>query len=78
LETNYLQTSLKALGDQVDTCKLCGAIVNRDFREVHDRVHRADYQPVSVVAIDTQVDTCKLCGAIVNHSYQEAHDRSHA
>ena len=39
METNYLQASLKALGDQVDTCKLCGAIVNRDFREVYDSTH---------------------------------------
>jgi hypothetical protein len=39
METNYLQTSLRALGDQVDTCTLCGAIVNPDYREVHDRTH---------------------------------------
>jgi hypothetical protein len=77
METNYLQTSLKALGDQVDTCKLCGAMVNRDFLEVHHRVHRGDYEPFFVVAIDTQVDTCKLCGTIVNRYYREAHDSTH-
>jgi hypothetical protein len=78
METNYLQASLKALGDQIDTCKLCGAIVNRDFREVHDRVHRGNYEPFSVVAIDTRVDTCRLCGAIVNPDFREVHDRTHA
>jgi hypothetical protein len=37
--TNYLHASLKALGDQVDTCKLRGTIVNPDYRETHDRTH---------------------------------------
>jgi hypothetical protein len=39
MESNYLHASLKALGTQVDTCKLCGTIVNRDYLEAHDRTH---------------------------------------
>ena len=39
METDHLQASLKALGTQVDTCRLCGAIVSRDYREAHGRVH---------------------------------------
>ena len=39
METNYLLTSFKAAGAEVDTCTLCGALINRSYREAHDRVH---------------------------------------
>jgi hypothetical protein len=39
METNYLQAALRAAGTPLDTCKLCGTIVNRYYREAHDRVH---------------------------------------
>jgi hypothetical protein len=69
---------VEAAGTQLETCKLCGTIVNPDYRAAHDRVHQAAHEPFSVEAQGTEVDTCTLCGTIVNRYYREAHDRVHA
>jgi hypothetical protein len=40
MDTNYLRDSLNAAGaEQVSTCKLCGALVNRFFQDAHNRGH---------------------------------------
>jgi len=78
METNYLLTSFKAAGAQVDTCTLCGAVINRDYSQAHQRVHQADHLPFAVDASGAEVDTCKLCGTLINRSYRTAHDRVHA
>lgn len=78
-DTNYLRDSLKAAGaEQVSTCKLCGALVNSSWLDVHGRVHQADHEPV---LFDThnlvEVGTCTLCGILVNGSDQHAHNQVH-
>ena len=40
MDTNYLRDSLKAAGaEQVSTCELCGALVNRSYQDAHNRGH---------------------------------------
>jgi hypothetical protein len=40
LDSNYLRDRLRAAGaEQVSTCTLCAAIVNRRFQGAHDRTH---------------------------------------
>jgi hypothetical protein len=40
MDTNYLRDSLKAAGaEQVSTCRLCGALANRSYQDVHNRGH---------------------------------------
>jgi hypothetical protein len=40
VDTNYLRDALRAAGaEQVNTCKLCGVLVNRSYQDAHDRVH---------------------------------------
>ena len=78
-DTNFLRSSLRAAGvEQVSTCKLCGAIVNDAYQDVHNRIHQGDYEPFALATPVDAVDTCKLCGILVNRSYTEAHSRSHA
>jgi hypothetical protein len=48
MDTNYLRDSLNALSagfpqrrspGAVETCRLCGALVNRSFQDAHNRGH---------------------------------------
>jgi hypothetical protein len=78
---NYLRGSLKAAAEgPLDTCTLCGAIINRPYEGVHDhfhQVHQADYEPFATDTPGAAAETCKLCGILNNPSYREAHNRVH-
>ena len=79
VDTNYLRDALRAAGmEQVDTCRLCGALIYRPYQEAHNRVHQGEYEPLAADDPNTGVDACRLCGALIYRSYQGAHDRVHA
>ncbi len=76
-DSNYLRDRLRAAGaEQVSTCTLCAAIVNRRFQEAHHHDDQGDYEPL-MVDDGGAVHTCKVCGILVNPSYEGAHDRVH-
>lgn len=78
MDGNFLRDSLKAAAEeQVNTCKLCGAIINRSYEEAHDQFHQADYEPFATDTPGAAAETCKLCGILINRSYQDAHYRGH-
>jgi hypothetical protein len=81
-DTNDLRDSLKdAPQGPLDSCTLCGAIINRSYEEAHNHFHQAfhqtAYQPLASHAPDTTVQSCKICGILVNGSYEHAHNQVH-
>ena len=72
-DTNYLRDALKdAAQGPLDSCTLCGAIINRSYEEAHNHFHQAfhqtAYQPLASHAPDATVQTCKICGILINRS----------
>ena len=77
-DSNFLRDALKvAATEPLDTCALCGAIINRRYEEAHNHFHQSDYQPFATDAPGAAATTCKLCGILINRSYQNAHNRGH-
>ena len=45
-DSNFLQDALNvAATEPLDTCTLCGAIINRPYEDAHNHFYHADYQP---------------------------------
>ena len=45
-DSNYLREALNvAAKEPLDTCMLCGAIINRPYEDAHNHFHHADYSP---------------------------------
>ena len=77
-DSNFLQDALRAAAtERLDTCTLCGAIINRSYEDAHNHFHHADYQPFATDTPGAAAVTCKLCGILINPSYQDAHNRGH-
>jgi hypothetical protein len=77
-DSNFLQDALRAAATEpLDTCKLCGILLNASHQNAHNQVHHADYQPFAA-ASPGAAETCKLCGILINRSYWDTHNRGHA
>jgi hypothetical protein len=64
-----LQDALKdAAQGPLDSCTLCGAIINRSYEEAHNRFHQAfhqtAYQPLASDAPGTTVQTCRSAASL--------------
>jgi hypothetical protein len=78
MDSNHLRDALKvAAKEPLDTCTLCGAIINRRYEDAHNQFHHADYQPFATDVPGAAAVTCKLCGILINPSYQGAHSQVH-
>jgi hypothetical protein len=77
-DTNYLRDSLRAAGnDPLETCTLCGVLINQYYEDAHNRFHQAHYQPFATDPPGAAAETCKLCGVLINQYYQDAHNAVH-
>jgi hypothetical protein len=76
-DSNFLQDALRAAATEpLDTCTLCGAIINRSYEDAHNHFHHADYQPFATDTPGAAAVTCKLCGILINRSYWDTQPRS--
>ena len=67
-DSNFLQDALRAAATEpLDTCTLCGAIINRSYEHAHNQVHQADYEQFATASPGT-AETCKICGILINRS----------
>jgi hypothetical protein len=77
MDSNFLRNRLSAAGaEQVNTCTLCGAVINAPFEEAHNQFHQADYEPFATEP-GVVAETCKVCGILLNGSYEDEHNRIH-
>jgi hypothetical protein len=51
----------------VQTCKICGILVNGSYEHAHNQVHQADYEQFATASPGT-AETCKICGILINRS----------
>jgi hypothetical protein len=66
-QTAYQPLASHAPDTTVQTCKICGILVNGSYEHAHNQVHQADYEQFATASPGT-AETCKICGILINRS----------